>query len=298
MRGLLLGIAYLLVIVFAASVLSWLLAGAFEYDYFKVLSKTIQLTIVLSVIPLWRWLDLDFHLIRLESWQTRELFLWVGAGVLSLLPLILFFVVTGFRVLDTRVLVLSPEFLLTLVTIIVGALMVAVFEEILFRGVLYTLFRRVWSVLVSSLGVSMLYAAVHFLRTEDNLVALGVFSGFTYLREAVAGLDSVGEDIGSFGALVLLSLVLIWAREKFNLWVCIALHASWVMCIRVFKELTVRDIVNPFEAWVGTYDNFIGPLALFWLVFIVVVIRLHRHHRLNFGEPPGATRGKQRQESI
>ena len=99
----------------------------------------------------------------------------------------------------------------------------------------------------------------------------------------------------SFGTLFLLSLVLIWARTQFNLWVCIALHASWVLSIRMFKELTIRDIVNPFASWVGSYDNFIGPLALFWLIFIVVLIRLYLQRRLNFFEPPGVSKGMRRQ---
>lgn len=295
LRGILQGVGYLLAIVFVASVLSWLLAGWLEYEYLKVLSKSIQLVLVLSVIPLWRWLRLDFYAIGLEDWRARVWLRWVGAGIVSLLPLILFFLVTGFRVLDNRVSILSLDFLVTVSTVVVGAFLVAVFEEILFRGVLYTLFRRAWSVLMSAAGVSLLYAGVHFLRNEETLLTVGLFSGFTYLSKALLGLGAVAQDLGSFGTLFLLSLVLIWARTQFNLWVCIALHASWVLSIRMFKELTIRDIVNPFASWVGSYDNFIGPLALFWLIFIVVLIRLYLQRRLNFFEPPGVSKGMRRQ---
>ena len=71
---------------------------------------------------------------------------------------------------------------------------------------------------------------------------------------------------------------------------CVAIHASWVFVIRTVKESTVRDIVNPFAGWVGSYDNFVGPMVFFWLVFIVVMIHLSVQHKSRQQGFPASTK--------
>ena len=80
----------------------------------------------------------------------------------------------------------------------------------------------------------------------------------------------------SFFALFLLGLLFSWVRERFSLWACISLHAVWVMSLRIYKELTVRDVVHPMREWVGEYDNFLGEATAFWLIFCFVVIALRQ----------------------
>ena len=79
----------------------------------------------------------------------------------------------------------------------------------------------------------------------------------------------------------MVGVILGFTRERLGLWVAIGLHAGWVMGIRTFKELTSRDIVNPFAEWTGSYDDFIDPLALFWLAFGFVLFRLYQHYVQN-----------------
>ena len=80
-----------------------------------------------------------------------------------------------------------------------------------------------------------------------------------------------------------LGILLCWVRERAGLWWCIGLHIAWVFAIRVYKELTVRDIVNPYVGWTGAYDNFVGHAVTLWLVFLAVVIILVGMHRRNLG---------------
>ena len=64
-----------------------------------------------------------------------------------------------------------------------------------------------------------------------------------------------------------------WVRRRTgSLWWCIGLHAAFVTVIRVLKELTIRDEVNPYVFLVGTHDHFVGYLTTLWLLAIGVVI--------------------------
>jgi len=48
----------------------------------------------------------------------------------------------------------------------------------------------------------------------------------------------------------------------------------------------VRDVVNPYQGFVGTYDNFVGHVVSIWLLFIFVVLALHREARGYSRYPP------------
>ena len=187
-------------------------------------------------------------------------------------------IVVGFRVWDTSVEVASAGFAGQVMVIFVSAWLVAVFEETLFRGVLHTGLRRAYGFASTAVVVAGLYAAVHFIRPEQALEP-GWFAGFAALGQAGAQLVSLSGDLDSFIALFLLGLLFSWVRERFSLWACIGLHAVWVFALRVYTELTVRDVVHPLRSWVGEFDNFNGELTAFWLLFCFVVLALHQRWR-------------------
>jgi hypothetical protein len=51
------------------------------------------------------------------------------------------------------------------------------------------------------------------------------------------------------------------------------------MCVRLFKELTVRDLLSPYQVLVGDYDHFVGLGAVVWLLFLFVCLALGRTFR-------------------
>ncbi len=105
------------------------------------------------------------------------------------------------------------------------------------------------------------------------------YAGFAHVWTAFAGLAEPARFVDSFLALFLLGVLLCQVRARMGLWWCIGLHAAWVFSIRVYKELTVRDIVNPYQSWVGDYDNFVGHLVSVWVLFLFVLMSLYRSHR-------------------
>lgn len=273
---------YLLGLALLASVVAGLLAKVLDYEYIKILSRVLLLLVALSLIPLWRLNGLNRDSIGFYQFSARRFGLCFAASVAMLLPLMLFFLVSQFRIIDPRVVLLSGEFVQTMLVITVGAILVAVFEETLFRGFLQRLLGDRMGVRQAILLISILYGLVHFLEpSEEIVVDPHLLTGIMEILKAIAGATTVAQELTSFLSLVGIGIALGFAREKYGLWVPIALHAGWVVGIRTYKELTVRDVLSPYAEWTGTYDNFIGPLTLFWLVFILVLILLVRRYREN-----------------
>ncbi len=276
-RGMVLVAVYLGGAVTAASVLAWLLDGMLDYAYAKIMSRSLLLFAAIGLIPMWRAANLNTATIGLRPFNLRHLLLSYPVGIVLVLPLMLVFMVTGYRVVDDRVVYLSVEFLQLCAVALLSGVLVGIFEETLFRGVFFSALRRSSSFVWAATFVSLLYAGVHFLRSEGGgVLDPAWYSGYTLVLQAFAGFSEPGQWWDSFIALFLLGVLFCWIREHLTLWWCIGLHAAWVFAIRLFKELTVRDVANPYDVLVGSYDNFVGILVALWLIFLFVLIALYR----------------------
>ncbi len=281
-KGLLLTGIYLLLAILCGSLLALLVAPHLPVDYDKVFSRAVLLFCALGLVPLWRLAGLDAATVGLTPVVLRRGLRACLPGILMVLPPMLFFFVVRYRVLDDRVVYLSADFQLYILLAAVSALLVSVFEETLFRGVLFSALKRRGRVLGGAVVVSILYAGVHFLGAAE---VAPVESAHWYTGILIAGevFAAFGTEFhwDSFISLFLLGLLLCWVREQFGLWTCIGLHAAWVFAIRMFKEITVRDVLSPYAATAGTYDNFVGNIVTAWLLFLFVVIALHRQYLAN-----------------
>jgi len=287
-RPLLIVLGFLSLILMISSLFSWLVVDELTFSYDRIFSRSVLFLIATSLVPLWRIAGLDAHCVGLQRPSARSLLRWFVAAAIVALPVVLFFFVTGFRVRDTTVVFASSLFLLLLLKLFVSSWLVGFFEEVLFRGVMFAAAK---STLIAAISTSALYASVHFIESPDMMIVkVGAFTGFVYVWEAFSGLADIASDLGSFATLFLIGLMLCWVRTRYGLWACVAIHASWVFVIRTVKESTVRDIVNPFAGWVGSYDNFVGPMVFFWLVFIVVMIHLSVQHKSRQQGFPASTK--------
>ena len=263
--------------VAGASLLAWALHGIGDFSYEKILSRSVLLFAAILLIPLSRLVALTRQDVGLTPIQWRPLMYAWPVGLVTLAPLILLFGVTGFRVLDDRVVYLGSEFLLFVVGACVGAMLVSLFEEILFRGVLLSAMSRTTGFAVAATVSSLLYSGVHFFGSEVEFTsAVTWYSGLTHAAAAFAATSADLAEWDSFVSLFILGILLCVVRQRYGLWWCIGLHWVWVLVIRTFKEVTVRDVVNPYQAWVGNYDNFVGHGATLWIMFIFVVLALSR----------------------
>ena len=288
MRGVALAGVYLFGAMVAASLLAWVLSpwlqGSFDLQYEKILSRAVLLFCALGLVPLWRLAGLDAKQIDLLPAAPRSAVIAMLPGALLVVVPMAFFLIVEFRVWDDRVAIASVAFAGMLAGLAGSSLLVALFEEVLFRGLLFSAFRRHSGYLFSALAVSGLYAAVHFLGRAADLPApdhVAWYTGIVVVVHAFANLGGELSQWDSFLSLFLLGLLFAWVREQHGLWVCIGLHAAFVFMIRLFKELTVRDVVNPYAATTGSYDNFVGHAVSVWLIFLFVVIALYGNYRRN-----------------
>ncbi len=175
---------------------------------------------------------------------------------------------------------------------VVVGIVVAVIEELWFRGGLYSVLQDIGASGADTGGglrggyralalTSLLYAAVHFVRPD------AAFSGSV---QWWSGLWVIGESfdrfanpdiIDSFLALVAAGWVLGLTRQRTDsIAACIGLHAGWVSVIYPARKLTV--LASTPSALVGTYDGVVGWLATVmfalcagWLIFQKMVPRPH-----------------------
>lgn len=122
------------------------------------------------------------------------------------------------------------------------ALVLAVFQEILFRGIAMGIFLRAMRP-ATALGMSaVLFAIVHFLNPPPGLNvvdpdAAGV--GFELLRKIAAQLSEPRAIFGVFSPLLALGFVLAYARWRTaSLYLPIGLHAGWIFVNGLLGSVT------------------------------------------------------------
>ena len=153
------------------------------------------------------------------------------------------------------------------------AYVVATVEELWFRGALHSVFRRGFGPAAAIALGAALYAAVHFLRSPQAIdpEVAGWLAGFQVLGLAFDGFAG-SASWSDFAALTLAGIWLGLARERgANVWVCIGLHAGWVLVIQLTRRLTLLERDAEFGFLVGRFDGVIGWLGFTALLLMVFV---------------------------
>jgi len=152
-----------------------------------------------------------------------------------------------------------------------AAVVIALMEELWFRGGLFTVLERSGGpVLALWLGAGV-YAAAHFLDLpEEHAAPDGNLAGFIVLGDAIASVFQ-WRNVDSFLALLVagLALGLVRLRDG-HVALCIGIHAGWVLTIKVFKKYTFIEPDSPLSALAGAYDGVIGWAAVVSLALLLL----------------------------
>lgn len=166
---------------------------------------------------------------------------------------------------------------------IIPAVLVSVIEETLFRGVFLGMFLRAMRPVTAIVGLSLMFAFLHFLEPPAGATAIDP-------RSATAGLWMLGQIVGhftdplpllsEFATLAAVGLVLAYARWRTaSLWLSIGLHAGWIFGIFLFKGLTnpVPNLSRFTHFWIGdTLREGLVPLAVVLLTGAIVHVLTRR----------------------
>jgi len=139
---------------------------------------------------------------------------------------------------------------------------VAMIEETLFRGVLFSGLRPAVGVVGAVVLPSLLYSAVHFLRRPEVPDAMTWFSGFETLLGMLRGLGAWDRLVPAFGTLFLLGVLFGLSRSREgSLYFSLGLHAALVFSGKMRGILT--------QAGDGAQQG--GDLNSGWLAFAMTV---------------------------
>jgi membrane protease YdiL (CAAX protease family) len=163
------------------------------------------------------------------------------------------------------------------------AVIVAVIEEILFRGVLCGMLLRVLRPVPAMAGLSLMFAFLHFLDPPLGVKVAepeGATAGLWLLGQIVTRFTEPLPMLAEFSTLVAVGLVLAYARWRTaSLWLPIGLHAGWVFGILWFKALTwpVFSFDKTSSVWVGhSLSEGLVPLAVVLVTGVLVHVLTRR----------------------
>ncbi len=145
------------------------------------------------------------------------------------------------------------------ISALASAILVALIEELFFRGLLYQRMKVLWSPLAAASITSAVYALVHFIAPVKSwsYTEFHWWLGFDYLSVVLSNLF-VPSVLPAFLGLFLVGMTLCLALERSrSIFLCIGLHAGWVMCVKL------TNIIFDFGPGSG-YPS--GRVAQFYLV--------------------------------
>ena len=160
-----------------------------------------------------------------------------------------------------------------------SALVVALIEETLFRGFLLGIFQRAFRTLPALFSVTLIFAAVHFLKPDESVRITDVrwFSGLALIPHLFHQFAEPMTVLAGFTTLFVLGWILGDATLRTrSLWMAIGLHAGIVFVKMSFSKMTKRDgLALP---WVGNELQIglvpvavlavCGVCAWFWCTYV------------------------------
>ena len=165
--------------------------------------------------------------------------------------------------------------------LLLSAISVALLEEALFRGAIFGLLRRSLPPMAALFCVSFIFAVVHFLKPDDEVIIDEVrwLSGFALLPHIFHQFAEPMTLLASFTTIFALGWVLgaVTLRTR-SLWLAIGLHAGLVFVKMSFSKFTKRDAAH--LPWIGE-ELQIGlvPVAAIALAGALLWFWLHREQR-------------------
>jgi len=239
-----------------------------EVDFQKFFNRGVLIAAVALLWPTVRWLRIgsvrELGLDRDNRWWKRFLAGFVIAGSLVLALGMVYIFIDIYHWKKELAFGRLPSILLS-------AIVVALLEESLFRAGILGLFRRSFSARAAVLWTSIIFAAVHFLKPDDEVKVTQVswLTGFEMIPHVFHRFAEPMLLLGGFTTIFVLALMLgdVTVRTR-SLWLAIGLHAGVVFAKMSFSKFTKRD--EAYMPWVGEELQIglvpVGVLLIVWLL--------------------------------
>jgi uncharacterized protein len=119
------------------------------------------------------------------------------------------------------------------------AVVIAILEELLFRGALFGALRKVFHWIFALVLSSMFYAIMHYFESANTTDAVTWLSGLKLLPLMLQNLGNFQAVIPGFFNLTLAGMLLGWAYQRTgNLYFSIGLHMGWIFWVKAYAVVT------------------------------------------------------------
>lgn len=253
---------------------------AFSPNFQKLLTfGTLGLGIALSLLYVRSTGPLDGPALGLR-WKERygadtALGFLAGFSILALVE-------ASLLLLDVHEIQRNREYVrMAVFTVVVQALVlglvVALVEELLFRGALLTALVRDYGFAVASLLSSATYAAAHFLKYPDPAPGqvLHWYSGLEMFPTALRWFLAPGTPSALLSLFLFGMLLALVRRRRDSLWPCIGIHAGLVTAYKIAAYCTDRVPGAEHEYLLSSNSPVLGWLAVAWLALALALC--HRY---------------------
>lgn len=190
-----------------------------------------------------------------------------GLSIMLLIEVGLFLL--GIHELDSTRSYTFESISLLLSKAIVMGLLIAILEESIFRGALFTGLYKQTGAVIATFFSSLIYAAVHFIRYRDLPADtdIGWFTGLSMMPEAFRRFHE-WSILDYFLTLFIFGVLLALLRLKHkSIAACIGVHAGIVMLIKISDYVTNRTHSSNYDYLVSQYNSTFG-----WISFIVIFL--------------------------
>jgi membrane protease YdiL (CAAX protease family) len=190
-----------------------------------------------------------------------------GVLIMFIIELLLFLL--GIHELDYGRSVSIDALLLLFIKALVAGLLIALIEESIFRGALFTGLYKQTGAVVTVFFSSLVYSTVHFIRYRDLPADTDIswLTGISMMPETLRRFHE-WSIVDYFLTLFIFGVLLGLLRLKHRgIAACIGVHAGIVMLIKIGDYFTNRTTNSPFDYLVSQYNSTFG-----WLSFVVILL--------------------------
>lgn len=264
------------------------LHGLAESPFSKFVNRALLFFALVGLWPLLRSLGVsslpEAGLAGLRG-QRRHLLNGFILGFISLAAAIAIILLCQGRILNTA----DPalKYVKYFFRAMLSAVVVAMLEEILFRGGIFGALRRAFDWRFALIASSAIYAIVHFFQSSDWVGPITWSSGLEMLPRMAAGFTDPDQLFPGFLNLTIVGGILALAYQRTgNLWFSIGLHGGWVFWLKFYGFLTDMQPGSNIHFW-GTVRLIDG-----WMVSLNLIATLVALHFILKSKPlPSHGRG-------
>ncbi len=217
------------------------------------------------------WTAFGFGVARGIFW--RDLVIGMGVGIVLLLALVAAFLALDIWAIRPDLAPFWSDLHVIVAKAAVTGVVVALIEESMFRGALFSVLYRRVNAFYAVLLTSVVYAAVHFLAYKrlPGDTEISWLTGVFMVPDVFVGLLRTAH-VDHFLALFALGCLLSLMRlAKGHIALCVGVHAGIVMALKTTGKFGHYTSGGALDFLVGQSGGPLGFLAFGWLVLVAAV---------------------------